>query len=256
LKEFELLIKIIMKPLFKPVTIIFAIICCVILLGSCNKNEVVPDTKWKFETFTDARDGIIYKSKTIGTQTWMAENLKYLPTVNLPGSNSETEPLYYVYDYTGIDVNEAKAASNYTTFGVLYNWVAAMDACPAGWHLPTVDEWDGLKKYLLQNGFSYGVKKDSISRSLAATSAWEPSKINGTPGYDLTINNSSFFSAIPGGYRYIDGTFSSLGYSCFCWSSPEESGSAAMCWWLGHNSEPNWYNFNTGAGFSVRCLKN
>jgi uncharacterized protein (TIGR02145 family) len=245
-----------MKPLLKSIILLFGIVSSLMLLDSCNKDEIVPDTSWKFETFSDIRDGYVYKIKTIGTQTWMAENLKYLPEVNKPGLISEIVSNYYVYEFVGTNVDEAKATANFSTFGVLYNWSAAIDACPSGWHLPTVKEWEALEKYLLTNGFNYGVTKDSISRSLAATTVWRNSKIEGTPGFDLTVNNSSFFSVLPGGYRYYDGAFNSIGYSFFCWSADEESYLAAMCWWLGHDSEPTFYNFNKEAGFSVRCLKN
>ncbi|MGI6410801.1 MAG: FISUMP domain-containing protein [Bacteroidales bacterium] len=83
----------------------------------------------------DARDGNAYKTVKIGNQIWLAENLKYLPSVVGPGTESESTPYYYVYGYNGTNVTDAKATSNYATYGVLYNWTAAMDACPDGWHL-------------------------------------------------------------------------------------------------------------------------
>ncbi len=105
-------------------------------------------------TFTDSRDGNVYKFVKIGTQTWMAENLAYLPSVVGSATGSETTPYYYVYGYDGTSVTAAKATSNYTTYGVLYNWPAAMGGfsssssnpsgvqgvCPAGWHLPSEAE--------------------------------------------------------------------------------------------------------------------
>jgi hypothetical protein len=95
----------------------------------------------KDNIFTDSRDGHKYKYVKIGSQVWMAENLAYLPIVNLGSSKSHTEPKYYVYSYTGTDVNEAKKTSNYSTYGVLYNWPAAIAACPPGWHLASDSEW-------------------------------------------------------------------------------------------------------------------
>lgn len=93
----------------------------------------VCDCTKKYGTFTDPRDGHVYKTITIGTQTWMAENLAYLPvaasnvTVGSEDSGNEGKPFYYVYDLA--------------KYGVLYNWYAALTAAPPGWHLSTDAEW-------------------------------------------------------------------------------------------------------------------
>jgi hypothetical protein len=77
-------------------------------------------------TFTDSRDGHTYKTVKIGEQVWMAENLAYLPAVSPSSAGSNTEPYYYVYDYQGDNVANAKQNANYSTYGVLYNWPASM----------------------------------------------------------------------------------------------------------------------------------
>ena len=110
--------------------------------------------------FTDARDGTHYDAVKIGNQVWMAENLKYLPSVVGPATGSETAAYYYVYDYDGTDVMAAKATANYTTYGVLYNWPAAMNACPTGWHLPSDAEWTELTDYLGGSGVAGGKLKE------------------------------------------------------------------------------------------------
>jgi uncharacterized protein (TIGR02145 family) len=129
-----------------------------LMLPSCQKEELNQDSmhnmdnlstsplskpikdKIKRGTVTDVA-GNVYKTVLIGKQWWMAENLAYLPVVNLPTEESVTNPYYYVYDYIGEDVDAAKATDNYKTYGVLYNWTAAMAACPAGWHIPSDAEW-------------------------------------------------------------------------------------------------------------------
>src|SRR5690554_6744787 len=102
------------------------------------------------EAFTDPRDGNVYKIITIGDQVWMAENLAYLPSVNMvaDGSEDAAGSYYYVYGYDGTNVADAKATGNYATYDVLYNWTAAMNACPDGWHLPSDAEWTELTDYL------------------------------------------------------------------------------------------------------------
>src|SRR5574344_426899 len=104
-------------------------------------------------TFTDSRDGKVYKTVTIGEQVWLAENLAYLPSVIDPPTGSEdagNEPdrYSYLYGYADMDVAAAKATENYQTYGVLYNWTSALTACPSGWHLPSDAEWKQLEMYL------------------------------------------------------------------------------------------------------------
>ena len=118
----------------------------------------------------DSRDNHVYKTVEIGEQTWMAENLAYLPKVNKPAAAAtcEGEPLYFVYDYDGEDVNAAKNTETYKTYGVLYNWYAAMNKeneegkdadavpsgvqgiCPSGWHLPSKAEWKILENFVAE----------------------------------------------------------------------------------------------------------
>ncbi len=108
------------------------------------------DAGWN-AVIQDSRDSQIYQYITIGAQVWMTENLAYLPSVFAPATGSNSTAYYYVYGYNGTDVAAAKATSNYTTYGVLYNWPAAMNGsasstsnpsgvqgiCPSGWHLPS-----------------------------------------------------------------------------------------------------------------------
>jgi len=104
-------------------------------------------------------DGKTYKTVKTGSLVWMSENLAYLPTVNKLTDAKEKEARYYVYDYSGEDVAAAKAVVNYTTYGVLYNFVGANTAltaanadatvkadCPTGWRIPTHEDWKALER--------------------------------------------------------------------------------------------------------------
>ncbi|NCC87809.1 MAG: hypothetical protein EOM05_08075, partial [Clostridia bacterium] len=148
---------------------------------------------------TDERDGTHYDAVRIGNQVWMAENLKYLPSVVGPSTESQTTAYYYVYGYDGTSVIDAKATSNYNTYGVLYNWPAAMagslsstsnpsdvkGVCPAGWHVPSDAEWTELTDYLGGEGVAGGKLKET------GTTHWS------SPNSDAT--NETGFTALPGG---------------------------------------------------------
>lgn len=200
-------------------------------------------------------DNRSYKIVQIGGQFWMAENLAYLPLVSPVSESSATEPYYYVYDYDNTIVSAAKVTSNYNTYGVLYNWPAAIAACPPGWHLPNDTEWIELRDYLIANGYGFGGSGDDIAKSMAANTNWELGSGVGTPGNDLGSNNSSGFSALPGGYRVSSGIFMDIGYNCYWWSSTELSTSYARYQTMTVTGIVVQGMFYKGGGFSVRCVR-
>jgi uncharacterized protein (TIGR02145 family) len=208
------------------------------------------------------KDNKSYKVVKIGKQWWMEENMAYLPAVDPPSSESCTEPRYYVYDYYDSDVAVAKQQANYTTYGVLYNWSAAKSACPWGWHLPTDAECTELERYLIANGYNYdgSTTGNKIAKSMAATTNWNASSYIGTIGNNLSLNNKSGFSLLPGGRRFSfwgrDGTFDSIGNYVMWWISIENPPFGAENWYTnsglsaimsGGDSKVN--------GFSVRYVK-
>jgi len=207
-------------------------------------------------TFTDSRNGKVYKTVKIGDQWWMAENLAWLPSVSPPSEGSITAPCCYVYDYSGSDVSAAKATTNYSTYGVLYNWPAALTVCPAGWHLPSDAEWTTLTNYLIDNGYGYQGSGEDIAKSMASTTFWNSYTTPGTPGNDPASNNSSGFSGLPGGFRGYDGSFSDVGNKGAWWSSTMYSLNSAwfltlLCGWL-----PIYRGYTyLEVGYSVRCLR-
>ncbi len=204
----------------------------------------------------DERDGTVYKTVTIGNQVWMAENLKYLPSVVGPGTGSKTTPYYYVYGYNGTVVADAKATSNYTTYGVLYNWPAAMNgatsstanpsgvqgACPTGWHLPSDAEWTELTDYLGGTSEAGGKLKETD------TTHWTNPNTGAT--------NETGFTALPGGDRKNDGKFYYVGYDGYWWSTTENDNlfvlPRRMHYYLSDVFRSDYYK---ESGLSVRCVK-
>ena len=192
----------------------------------------------------------------------MAENLAYLPEVSPSSSGSYDEPYYYVYGYDGTSVATAKATANYQTYGVLYNWPAAMTACPSGWHVPSDAEWTQLEEYLIANAYNYDgtTEGNKIAISLASANGWSSSTNTGTigntnPAYDA-YRNKSGFSALPGGYRDLSGPFSYFGILGYWWSSTEYSTDYAWLRTLDYDfSYVFRYFSDKDFGFSVRCLR-
>ncbi|MFY9591892.1 MAG: fibrobacter succinogenes major paralogous domain-containing protein, partial [Bacteroidales bacterium] len=191
-------------------------------------------------TFIDSRDNTEYSWVQIGSQTWMAENLKYLPSVVGPGTGSNSEAYCYVYGYDGTSISAAKATENYATYGVLYNWTAAMNGaessdanpsgvqgiCPDGWHLPSDAEWKQLEMYL---GMS---ETDVNSTGWRGTVEGGKLKEAGTTHWadpNAGANNESGFTALPGGFRNYYGYFYVVSHGGYWWSSTE--GSTDRAWY-------------------------
>jgi len=159
-------------------------------------------------SFVDERDNRTYKTTKICQQTWMAENLAYMPEVSPSKEGSNTEPYYYVYGYEGNSVSEAMATDNYKNYGVLYNWPAALNACPSGWHLPTDEEWWTMESYIYDNGH-----QNTQGTALKSTTGWSDNG-NGTDDYG--------FNALPVGMRDWDNEFYGLGFYGYYMSATSE----------------------------------
>lgn len=201
--------------------------------------------------FTDPRDGKVYRTIQLGSQEWMAENLSWLPAVSPVASGSLVDPFYYVYDYNGFKLDQAKNMTSFKTYGVLYNWTAAMGACPEGWHLPSDREWAELEQNL-------GMDAEDILTERFRNTGSVGAKLKSEAGWfeEGNGNNSSDFSALPSGYRGRGGTYNYQGSNTNFWTSSETE-FMAICRGLYYFNDgayrSNWYK---SAGFSVRCLKN
>jgi uncharacterized protein (TIGR02145 family) len=214
-------------------------------------------------SFIDSRDGKVYKTIIIGTQTWMTENLAYLPTVSPSSMGSYSSPYYYVNGYQGTNISAAKATSNYNTYGALYNWKAAQSACPAGWYLPSYDDWNTLETYLIANGYNYDgtTTGNKIAKAMASKTNWlDYYHFTGTPGNTdfPEKQNASGFTALPAGLRAPDGTFESPGYTTGFWSTDECSYDNTISWFQAVTFFVEYlvggYQ-QKGNGYSIRCIK-
>lgn len=232
-------------------------------IGTTYGDELSFTTKTLSESQMMDIDGNVYNTITIGNQTWMVENLrtsKYRNgntiSTSSPASkniNGESSPKYQ-WTYEANDNHDS-------TYGRLYTWYAATDSrkiAPIGWRIPTDADWSILENYLITNGYNYdgSTSGNKMAKSISAKSLWRTNTNTGSIGYDLSKNNSSGFSAVPGGYRFGGGTFGGVGSFGSWWSVTEESSGNA--WSRSLNSEH--INLNRASssktyGFSIRCIK-
>ena len=224
-------------------------------VSSKSQSSSTPSTV-VFDSMTDSRDGQTYKTVTIGSQIWMAENLNY-----------ETENSYCYKD----------SAEYCAKYGRLYTWAAAMDSvgefstngkgcgydhglecnpvgivrgvCPEGWHLPMLGEFRMLYSVV-------DASNSSVGKMLNSTSGWYAGG-NGSDDYG--------FSVLPSGYKNYNGNYSREGYFAFFWNS------SVSCDWGRFSSEMypceqayyesfDFYGFrstntvSSNYAFSVRCV--
>ena len=212
-----------------------------------------------YGTMTDSRDGKVYRTVTIGTQTWMAENLNYADSAKTPSLKGKS----WCYN----DVTK-----NCDVAGRLYTWAAAIDSvklandaenpldcgygktcglasagsatlvqgiCPDGWHLPSQAEWNDL--------FTAVGGQSTAGTKLKSQSGWYSSG-NGIDAFG--------FSALPAGYRGDYGDFHGGGYSALFWGSTESYSYYAYDMYLDYDyGSAGLGDYGKHYGFSVRCLR-
>jgi uncharacterized protein (TIGR02145 family) len=215
-------------------------------------------------TVTDA-DGNVYQTVKIGNQVWMAENLrvtKYNDGSAVPLDTSTkawaaSTPKYCFY-------NNTADADSIRTYGALYNWHVVSPAnlkkiAPTGWHVPSDAEWDTLQNGLIAGGYNWDetIAGNKIAKSLAAKADWYTFGQGGTIGCDLTRNNSSGFSALPGGFRDYYGAFNYQSGNGYWWSATQNDANAWARSLTYANDSLCRYNYIyfKYCGFSVRLVR-
>ena len=186
----------------------------------------------------------VYKTATIGTQVWMAENLrttKYNDGTAIPLVTDDKA--WDALNTPACCWYKNDATSNKTTYGALYNWytVGTNKLCPKGWHVPTDAEWTTLTTYLGGESVAGGKLKET------GTTHWESPNTGAT--------NESGFKALSGGDREF-GVFSYIGYSGYWWSATGINATEARYRSMNyHNSNVKRNSIFKKIGYSVRCLR-
>lgn len=215
------------------------VVMILIMVTGCKKTD-------EPETVTDI-DGNVYKTVVIGTQTWLAENLKTTKlndgsSITLESGNIEWENLYSqnTAGYCWYDNNPA----NGNNYGALYNYavVTSNKLCPAGWHVPYDAEWQALREFAGGENIAGGKLKEK------GTVHWNIPNTGATDEYG--------FTALPGGERYEDGGFVYLGINNNFWSRSGKKDSEPFGVRMYHDNQIfHMSGFHRGRGLSVRCIK-
>jgi uncharacterized protein (TIGR02145 family) len=216
-------------------------------------SDIVFNPDKSYGSVTDI-EGNTYKTIQIGTQTWMAENLKTTKFRNGSSIPNNKDPQYWITlttpAYSWYLNNEGTFKKPY---GALYNWytVNTGKLCPAGWHVPGTTEWNTLTTYLGGDSIAFNKLKE------AGTAHWIQNSAEAT--------NSSGFTGLPGGYLSTDDSFDKrpsfmgLGYLGYFWASDPltegfPSGFARVL-----HSVPFYKSYQTLTspqnGCAVRCIK-
>lgn len=223
-------------------------------------------------TLTDI-DGNVYNTVLIGNQCWMKENLEVTHYPNgdaIPGIFENDE--WAALDDNNIDDAYCQYENNpHSEYGVLYTYAAAIadnwqrdnhvgqGICPEGWHLPNVVEWTNLEEYLIANGFNWdgSIYGDKTGKSLASTSGWEYSSVQGQVGNEQDNNNITGFTGLHGGSRCSgSGSFKNSGRIGRWWTATAYGISEAYHRYLLCYSAGFEYNgYYKSEGYSVRCLR-
>jgi uncharacterized protein (TIGR02145 family) len=217
-----------------------------------------------YGTMTD-QDGNVYKTIVIGTQTWMAENLRVATYRNGNPIPNVTDIATWATLATGafVNLNNTKDIDQIATYGRMYNWFSVTDSrniAPPGWHVPTNADWTILENYLTANGFNYDgtTTGNKSGKALASAAGWISSTDEGSIGnIDYPAKrNATGFTALPSGYLVEYGYFYDFGSESLWWSATEYDASNALNLILINDWN---YVLNVFSkkvcGLSVRCVK-
>ena len=212
-------------------------------------------------------DDNTYNFAIYGSQLWTVENAEmvtYRDGTPIPEVTDQTE-------WLNLTTGAWCYFDNDPTKERLYNWYAVMgihdtdpntpnkEFAPEGWHLPSDEEWTTLQNHLIGNGYNYDgtTEGNKIAKAMASTTGWGNNTVDGAPGNNQSINNSSGFNALPVGWRNL-AQFSPEGEINGYWSSNDDGvNNSVNLWFIASNTENlNQYDGTSKYwGFSVRFVK-
>jgi len=238
-------------------TVFILVVVVLFQCAACDKNPPTPvnplngrttavfNPNKTYGTVTDI-DGNVYKTIVIGSQTWMAENLRVTHYQNGDAIPNVTDNTAWKDLTTGAycNYNNTTDLDTIATYGRLYNWYAVADSrnlATKGWHVPTISDWDRLIDYL--GGDTIAGKKMKEAGDLH----WNAPN---------TADNSSGFTALPGGWRYLSKKTTKMSFYSDYWALPEYNTKMAGFLFLFSWNSFAYRDINYKVnGYSIRCIK-
>ena len=225
-----------------------------------------PDVPLPENCFKDI-DGNVYEMITLGTQTWMKENLKvkhYADGTPLADATDDRAVADTMPSYTYPDLRP----HNFERYGLLYDWKTAtreefsyripsgvQGICPDGWHMPSPREWQKLADYLKsQTEYQCDATAANIAKSMCLDTLWQEEKSYPacSPMHDPKTNNLTGFSIVPAGTEEMG-----IGDCAMFWTTGEKysmNGETFSIW--GNKAETSTSQSTKTHKLSVRCVKN
>ena len=208
-------------------------------------------------------DGNAYSVINVGTQCWMSENLKTTHYQDGTAILNETDPPNWQNLTTGAYVWYDNDIAWKDSYGALYNWFAVTDnhgLCPAGWHVPSADEWTTFTDYIGGTSSPHGNELKSCR--MVDSPLGGDCSTSEHPRWDEVYNNhygtdEYNFSGLPAGERNEIGEFYGLGFSCIWWTTTEYGGTYGRIRKIDRLNGSILYSYleTKPNGFSVRCVK-
>ena len=236
---------------------VLGIFLLTIFIYGCETKED-PEKTMETGTVTDV-DGNVYKTVKIGTQWWMAENLKvkkYRDGIFMQNLENEND---WSAASTGAYCVYENGHSQSPVPGFLYNWFAVDNAkglAPDGWHIPTDDDWQQLEQAI---GMS---SADAMRNGWRGSNEGEKLRVSSPDGWTVFENvwssNESGFTALAGGCRLPDATYGQPGLfsTGFWWTQTESNPDEAFYRYLDYKNSNIFRSHDSKRyGFSVRCVK-
>ncbi len=196
-------------------------------------------------------DGYTYRLVDIGNQCWFAENIRY----NYDNCYNETWVNYQDRGWCGYYYDGSDELEEY---GKLYQWSAALNVCPAGWTLPSNNDWTMLERAICVSGTCIEeFPLDNTTISWRGTDEGDRIKCNeyddGAFCNEEEFCGTSSFTALPGGFRRDYGTYSQN--NAFWWTSTQDGGDAWRRVISPNRSDIDRATRTKANAYSVRCVR-
>jgi uncharacterized protein (TIGR02145 family)/prepilin-type N-terminal cleavage/methylation domain-containing protein len=219
------------------------------------------ETSWTcgVDKLIDERNGQYeeYVTTQIGDQCWMAENLRYISNGCLTMWEDDETKDNYAKGCMVVQASELESDEEWAEGEVHYQWEAAMNSCPPGWHIPTHDEWTTLERYICNDSGNSNCKTKFPNNT--TTTGWcgtnEGTKIKSKNHWSPTGTDDYGLNLLPNGYRLSRGPLRYVGTNVNWWSSSLDDVKVWVRYLRSIDKTVGRTSTSQGGGHPARCVK-